>query len=99
MQQEIRKQIISRLEIDTLTDEESEKIIKKLDSNIQRSIALHVLNVLEEKDREELSILMEFGNNEDIDLFLKSKIPNLKDLIETLATSMVSEFVNSVQKK
>ncbi len=94
---EIKKQIISYLGITKLSVKKAEKVMLTLDKNIQREIILSFLGLLKPEAKEELALIIKFGNKKDISLFLKSKISNFDNLLQSIPRSFVLDLKKTLR--
>jgi hypothetical protein len=95
MDNKVKKDIISKLDIEGLPKKKIDKITKQLEEHIQRKLVLEVLNLLKIEDRKKLEKLI--GDNKKISIFLQEKIPTIGSLIKAVAESVVKEFKNFIR--
>ena len=85
----VRQQIITKLNLARLSKEEQGYILAALQENILTQINIDILERLTGAEVEEMNQL---DSAEAIDAYLHSKIPNLPELIEKAAVAIVDEF-------
>ncbi|HQK63778.1 MAG TPA: hypothetical protein PLF16_01355 [Candidatus Staskawiczbacteria bacterium] len=90
--EELKQIVIKELGIENLSDQKAAEVMEKLEENIQRSLVLEILDLLNPQDQKELNTLIETGDNSKIQAFLEDKIPSLQSLIDAVAKSAVKEF-------
>jgi len=90
--EEIKQNIIRELGIENLSKEKADEVMEKLEGNIQRTLILEILDLLNLQDQQELNAIIESGDNAKVQDFLESKIAGLKSLIKAVAQSAVKEF-------
>jgi hypothetical protein len=90
--EEIKQEIIKELGIENLSDQKATEVMEKLEENIQRSLVLEILDLLNPQNQKELNALIETGDNSKIQAFLEDKIPGLQSLIDAVAKSAIKEF-------
>jgi len=95
---QIKKNIISKLGIEKLPQDKIGKIMKKLEENIQRKVVLEILDLLKKEDQEEIINLIEINDDKRISSFLSEKIPVIDSLIKATAEAVVREFKISISK-
>jgi len=90
--EEIKKNIIKELGLESLSAEKAEEVMTKLEQNIERSLTLEILDLLNVGDQQEFMKIAETESDEDVKSFLESKIPNFDSLTKAVAESVVKEF-------
>lgn len=95
---DIRKGVLSELNISQFTQVEQDEILAKLKENITEKINISIFEMLTPADREVLPDLeKEDLSGEKVRKFLLEKIPNLPFLMEAIATSIVTDFKKMMQ--
>ncbi len=84
--------VIALLGIGNLPLKKQDKVVQKLEENIQRKIVLAALKNLNSDDREALSRKIESNSDGGVYEFLNSTIPNLKSFVEDICVQSVEEF-------
>lgn len=92
--EEIKQNIIKELGMENIPMQKVEKVMQTLEENIQRTLVLEILNLLNLEDQKELNKILESEDGVKITEFLQGKVPNLNPLIEKVAKSVVAEFKN-----
>lgn len=84
--------IVERLGLKELSTNEQGEIIYGLQSNILSAINLEILERLSEDDREQLMQLVEVGGEPEAEKFIRSKLPDLDEVMKQVAIDTVEEF-------
>ena len=92
--EEIKQNIIKELGMENIPMQKVEKVMQTLEENIQRTLVLEILNLLDSEDQKELNKILESEDSVKITEFLQGKVTNLNSLIEKVAKSVVTEFKN-----
>ncbi len=91
-QKELRRTILEDLGIGHLPLDTQDKILEKLGENIIKRITLVVLENLPEDAQPEFDVVSASGDEAKMQEFLKSKIPNVEELIQKAIQGTISEF-------
>jgi len=89
---QIKQNIIKELGIENLSPEKSQEVMERLEENIQRTVILEILDLLNPQDQQSLNVILESGDNEKIQKFLEEKVPGFDSLVKAVAQSAVAEF-------
>lgn len=87
-----KEYIIKELNLDSLSLQEQDSIIKKLENSIERKAFDAILSALGEKDKKELLVLSENGSTTEVNNFIEEKILNVKEIIEKASKDVVEDF-------
>ncbi|MDI6717572.1 MAG: DUF5663 domain-containing protein [Patescibacteria group bacterium] len=90
------KNIIKELGMDTLSEKEQEELILSIGNIIRQNIILQILQELSEADKNEFDKLLgeKPDDQEAIFKFLKSKIPNLDEITNEEISKFKEESIN-----
>ena len=88
----IQQNVIDALEINNLPSEEREEIIVRVGAIIYQNVLVKVMEGMTEKDKADFEKLLDQNAGpEKIFIFLKSKVPNLEQIIIEEATKFKSK--------
>ena len=91
-QSEIRKNIITLLDIDKLPEEKQEETISRIGNIIFQSVLIRVLPLLEETDLAQYENLVEAGTEPDTLIgFFFEKVPSFLDIVIEEANNFKNE--------
>ena len=94
----LTRNIFEELGLGNLKPIELERLLDAVGSVIQGRIQLRILDALAPDDKELFFDLLEQKkNDEEIDNFLKQKLPNLDDLMATVISECKEEIVEKVK--
>ena len=94
--EQTKKYIIENLKLENLSPDEQGEIIKKLGDDIEKKAFIVILKALDKKEQKELLAISEKGSIEEINTFIKEKIPNVKEIIEKVAKKTVEDFKRKI---
>lgn len=96
----LRKNIISDLGLDKLPEKEQEEAFLSIGRIIFQSVLIKIMEELDEKGKNEFEkILSEKPNDEEVILnFLRSKLPNLDEIVNEEVVKFKQESVDFVKK-
>ena len=92
MDEELKQQMVERLDIGELAPAEQDEIITKIGENILKQLTITVLDKLPEEDLPEFDTITESGDPARLQEFLSSKIPNYNKLMQEETTRIIDEF-------
>lgn len=103
MKDALKQNIIKELGLDTLSPEDQEEAILNIGRIIFQGVLIKVMGEMSEKDKDEFEkILTEKPDDEDAILeFLKSKIPNLDEVVNEEVAKFKREsldFMKNIKK-
>lgn len=84
--------IAEKVNLDGFTAEEKREIIVHLQEIIVTRVHTAVLDLLSPEDREEFYAISEKPYSPELVNFLKEKIPNAKERIDSIVESSIEEF-------
>jgi len=87
-----KEKIKAEVNLEGFTLEEKKELIEKLEENIVAKINLVIMETLPDEDREEFFRISEKPHSVAIEKFLKSRIPDISDLIAKSANDIIKEF-------
>jgi hypothetical protein len=92
----LRKNIIKELGIDTLPEKKQEEILLRIGKIIFQAVLIRVMERLNSKEKDEFTeLLVKKPNDEEAILgFLKSKIPDLDEIVNEEVATFKREVVN-----
>lgn len=95
-----KNDLIKELGLEDLPSEEQVEIVLKIGRIIQQNIILRVLDEMKEEDKDEFDkFLGEKGDDQEaITEFLRSKIPNLDDIVNEEIEKFKTEKINFLQE-
>jgi len=92
--EEIKQNIIKELGLESLSAEKAEEVMTRLEQNIERSLTLEILDLLNVEDQQEFMKIAETESDEAIKSFIDTKVLNFDSLAKAVAESVVKEFKN-----
>ncbi|PIR58075.1 MAG: hypothetical protein COU71_00560 [Parcubacteria group bacterium CG10_big_fil_rev_8_21_14_0_10_38_31] len=95
-QEEIKNTLIEELGLSSLSDENKDIVISKFGENLLKRVTAIALSKLPEEARAEFESLSQEGDNDKMHNFLKAKIPEVEELIQTEIKEGIAEFKNIV---
>jgi hypothetical protein len=96
---EINKNIVTILGINTLPVEKQKEAMERLGAIVYQEVMLRALDILTEEDKDEFEKLIEKDPNpETMFGFLSEKIPNLEDIVKEEAESLRKESVEIISE-
>ena len=88
------KDIISKLRIDELLPEEQEELLNDLDELIFKATLVRLIENMDEETQDAFNLLLEKDTGEEeIDSFLKEKVPNADQLMQEAMTEITSDIL------
>ena len=94
----LTKNVLAELGLENLEPAQMERLLDAMGSIIQGRIQLRIVDELSSDDKESFfKLLDEKKNDEEIDNFLKQKIPNLEDLLAVVVSECKEEIVEKVK--
>ena len=84
--------LATQLSLDNLPLAEQEKVIGKLEEEINDKVNLAIIEQLPEQERENFLNIVNTGTPEDVKNYLNSQIPDLELLVKNIAVQIVEEF-------
>ena len=89
---EINKNIVVTLGINTLPIEQQKEAMERLGAIVYQEVMLRVLDILKEEEKDEFEKLIEKDPNPELMFnFLSQKIPNLDEIVKEEAEKLRSE--------
>lgn len=99
---EINKNIVTTLGINTLPVEKQKEAMERLGAIVYQEVMLRALDILSEADKDEFEKLIEKDPNpEKMFGFLSEKIPNLEEIVKEEAENLrkeSSEIIGEIGK-
>jgi len=96
---EINKNIVTTLGINTLPIEKQKEAMERLGAIVYQEVMLRVLNILTEEDKDEFEKLIEKDPNpETMFDFLSQKIPNLSEIVKEEAEKLRGESTEIMEE-
>lgn len=96
---EINKNIVVTLGINTLPVEKQKEAMERLGTIVYQEIMIRVLDILSEEDKDEFEKLIEKDSNpETMFGYLATKIPNLEEIVKEEAESLRKESVDIINE-
>lgn len=91
--------LIKELGLDVLSAEEQQKAVLNIGRVIRQNIILRVMGILSEEEKDEFDTLLgeKADDEETIINFLKSKIPNLEEIIQEEIKKFKENSVNLME--
>lgn len=90
--QQIPSMILEDLEIGDLSKEAQEEIITQLGQNVLQHLTVAILEKVPEEKRQEFESLSATKDEEKIETFLRTEIPNLDDFVKKEVKKSISEY-------
>lgn len=87
-----KEYIVNSLDLGKLSLDEQNKVIQKLESEVEEKAFISIINSLGENERKELLALAEKRSQIEIHNFIEEKIPNVKEIIKKTARQTVENF-------
>lgn len=92
LETEIRKKLVSSLDLADLAEYDQDKIIKTLEENIIRRVNLEIATILDDKQNAQLVELIERDDMGRIRELLSEYIPDLMTRVGRISRETVEEF-------
>ena len=84
--------IIKELGLDTASEEEKNQILVKVTDSLLKRLLVRAYEVLNETDRAEFERLTTAGDQAAIEVFLKTKLPNLDQVRDEEMQNLIAEM-------
>ncbi|MBL7058590.1 hypothetical protein ISS03_04590 [Patescibacteria group bacterium] len=83
----LKRDITKELGLDSLPEEERQKVLERIGKLIYESVMIRVVEVLDEEDQDAFASILEEvdgdpAGGDKILKFIKSKVPNIEEIVE-----------------
>ena len=92
--EELKKSIISSLNLESLSEEYQNEILQELETNISKQLQISIFNKLTEDERKEFEAVNALSVTDESKKFLEGKIPNFQSFALDVAKKVIEEFKN-----
>lgn len=94
----IQGQIISRLNLDYLPEEDRIKLLDSMAEVISQRVFLKVLETLPKEKSEELAKLLEVGGDDGVAEFMENNVADFLTILQTEIDAVSEDLIKATQK-
>ncbi len=98
MNEEQKNQILEEFDLKDLPEETQTKMIEVMTESLLKRITLRILETLSEEDRVEFEKVKEQEDGDRTEEFLREKIPEYDELVETVSRDFKEEMKGHISE-
>ena len=98
MDEEQKNSILEEFDLKDLPEETQTKMVQLMTESLLKRITLRVLEELSEEDRAEFEKIKEQEDADRTEAFLREKIPNYDELIESVSSDFKEEMKGHISE-